>query len=52
MASTPTAPPQYATNIATVNVAGLDRKKHALENFIETDLIKIVAITEIHIPRQ
>ncbi|KAH0813360.1 hypothetical protein GEV33_009431 [Tenebrio molitor] len=44
----PTAPPQYATNVATVNVAGLNRKKHALENFIETDLIKIVAITEIH----
>jgi exonuclease III len=48
LSGAPTAPPQYATNIATVNVAGLNRKKHALENFIATDLIKILAITEIH----
>jgi exonuclease III len=48
LSGAPTAPPQYATNVATVNVAGLNRKKHALENFIATDLIKILAITEIH----
>jgi hypothetical protein len=48
LSGAPTTPPQCATNIATVNVVGLNRKKHALENFIATDLIKIVAITEIH----